>query len=96
MGTHALGRAVDDALPDAAEHGLDRLAPLVDGAGDLHHRVGGEQLDHLVEAPAVGVRVVPRDQVTDGFPRDELFEIHAVQERSSGTALPLRTRRLIK
>src|SRR3954452_19574565 len=60
---------------------VDGLATFVSTAARLHDAVGREDLDHVVDAPAVAVGVVPGDAVANALARDELPHFHG---RTSG------------
>ena len=89
MGLAARRRRFEHPVPGPAEQPGDGVAPVEGLPGDLQHGVGGEQRDHLVEAPDVGARVVAGDQVADGLAGEQLVEVHRYSTASGLTGEPV-------
>ena len=59
-----------------AKHLLDLASPPVRATRQMHHRVVGEELQHLGEPPGVAVGVVASHEVADLFPCVEFEMVH--------------------
>ena len=67
------------------EHRGDRVAAVVRPRRDVHHRFGGEQLQHRREPAGVAVGVVAGHQITDLLPGLEFPVLHRHSLPRGGT-----------